>query len=514
MTGRFERSKLEIPAVPVVLLLIVTSGKFIFNYWYYLKYDWDTVRDIVLPLALNLPVKTNPYAFLLPEIMKSLAGLVSKEVWLILLVAAANACYLFSGVILFHLGFKLTRNRPAALLAAGFFLSSYCLVYSSSFLDDNVFQITLTLGSLAALGFERPSPARVALSGLLFALAGCFHFQTLALWPAYCFLTARLSGTGSGRRIKTVLWWAAFSLFSYLALLVLFGLHDSLFAFLLRPAQYPEAASLARGESRFLLLLQGAAASLIPSPVSIGPLLKQSILGRLALVAVNGGVLAVLLLALRQAWTVRKAEPEKSAYLGFALIAFACAALFALAVEPDGTERWLNAAPFLGLILAVLSGRTFFLDSFQRRPGFLMAGTALLFLLVINSAFLGKIAALVLQPGPYQFLTRPTLQRLANDYAGRTVYLPYGFEMVSFFRPSRTCYVDDSIKDDLVSQCYSTGKVEGGKLHLHESDVLVYEALVDGAGFKDLRKKSIVSLERTGLLGHSMKFLVKSPNKL
>ena len=423
--GPTARHRALLVAAGAGLFLATTALTYFFH-----RYDWDTVENILVPLAVGRPVAPQPYSFLFPVLSDLIAGLLGRHALLLLLVLACNVA-LFGLAGLIYLScrrFGAARFSAAVAAAAG--CSSFCVLYASTHLDDNLFQALCAAAALLALA----TPGRRGLiwSGVWFGLSGAFHFQSFALAPGLAYLV--LVQAGPRAWLPALIIWGVAAGLVYGALLLLCVDPGALLTVI--------GEALSEGRDTFavvetttsplLLLGQGAVAALLPFPVNIKPLFGSGpgdalLLAGLALLAV------LMVLAVIAAF--RRTGAAELRLARAALIASACAVLFAYIVEPNGIERWISAAPFYGICVgqavALLPGR----------PALRTAVLCLAGLAVIFAAVVGKPLAHALVGADHKLRSAGLIRALATGFEPeRLVLLDEGFEMVTFYRPGTSCY--------------------------------------------------------------------------
>ena len=415
------------------LFLATTALTYLFH-----RYDWDTVENILVPLAVGRPVAPQPYSFLFPVLSDTIAGLLGRHALLLFLVVACNLALFALGGLIYVACRRFGAARFSAAVAAAAGCSSFCVLYASTHLDDNLFQALCAVAAVLALA----TPGRRGLiwSGLWFGLSGAFHFQSFALAPGLVYLVLVQAGAAPRAWLSALFNWGLAAGLVYGALLLLCVDPVALLTVI--------GEALSEGRDTFavvettasplLLLGQGAVAALLPFPINIKPLfgdvrVEGLLPASLALLAV------VILLAAIAAF--RRTGVAELRLVRAALIAFACAVLFAYIVEPNGIERWISAAPFYGICVGQAVTLLPGLRPADKRAGPRAAALCLAGLVVIFAAVLGKPLAYVLVSEDHRLRSAGLIRAIATGFeTERLVLLDKGFEMVTFYRPGRTCY--------------------------------------------------------------------------
>lgn len=406
--------------------------------WFFHKYDWDILEVVFLPLIHGQPVESDPYSFLLSSLLALLVPATGGLPGFLMLMVVANLLYVASGALIFLTALRWTGSRTAAVVGAAVFLSAYCIVYVSSYLDDNVFQAFFVCLALWALLRERPM---IALAAVSYGLSCAFHLQSFALAPAFAVGVLALSPGSTGERVRRLLWAVLLVAVVYGGLLLAFVDIGDLLAVIGGAAtRGPGAFVVSTDDAGLLeLLARGMVATLLPFPIHIRAIFDRP---TLYIVVLGAGLLLVgAAVALAASGLADKSHPARKAWLATILTGFAFGVLFALVAEPDGTERWVSVAPFFALIAAAAVGRPGRLRAWTdgvrgRRIVNVLAG-----LLVLFAIFPGKVAAFALFGGERQVVTSGMIGALDTAFA-RTdlVVLDEGFEALSLYRPQRACY--------------------------------------------------------------------------
>lgn len=422
--------------------------------WLFHKFDWDILEIVFLPLIHGQPVESDPYSFLLSSLLALLGqaagGLSGFRIWLVL----ATALYVAAGVLIFLVAHRWTGSRAAATVGAAVFLSAYCIVYVSSYLDDNVFQAFFVCLALWALLRDRP---RIGLAAVAYGLSCAFHLQSVALAPAFAVGVWLHSPGSAADRIRTLAGAAGLVALVYGGLLLLFVDVGALLTVIGGAASHgPGAFVVSQDDAGLLeLLARGAVATLLPFPIHIRaiferPLLYVPVLG-IGLLYIG----AVVALAVRRPGQRVRGAP----WVATILVGFAMGVLFALVAEPDGTERWVSVAPFFALLAAAaVAGSRRFRAWTEGKAG----GHILLILaaaLVLFAVFPGRVVAFAAFGSERQVVTSGMIAALDAAFAETDlVVLDEGFEALSLYRRQQTCYtVFEYWKDNV--KCWGPGGV-------------------------------------------------------
>lgn len=404
--------------------------------WLFHKFDWDILEVVFLPLIHGQPVESDPYSFLLSSLLallgEAVGGLPGFWIWLVL----ATALYVAAGVLIFLVAHRWTGSRAAATIGAAVFLSAYCIVYVSSYLDDNVFQAFFVCLALWALLRDRP---RIGLAAVAYGLSCAFHLQSFALAPAFAVGVWLHSPGSAADRTRTLAVAAGLVTLVYGGLLLLFVDVGALIAVINGAASHgPGAFVVSQDDAGLLeLLARGAVATLLPFPIHIRAIFERPLL---YVPTLGAGLLyigAVVALAVRRPGQLVRAAP----WLATAFAGFAMGVLFALVAEPDGTERWVSVAPFFALLAAAAADRSRRFGSWTERR----AGSGIIHILaavlVLFAVFPGKVVAFAAFGSERQVVTSGMIAALDAAFAETDlVVLNEGFEALSLYRAQRTCY--------------------------------------------------------------------------
>jgi len=182
-------------------------------------------------------------------------------------------------------------------------------------------------------------------------------------------------------------------------------------------------------------------ASLLPLPVNAVPLLQHHSLGPALLIAGLALIAAVVLPAVAATLRARRDDRQQFFYLLHLLVGLVACTAFAYFLEPEIQERWIQGAPFFGLLVGELL-RSFESGRWQALARRLRPAIGPLILIMLAVACLvGRPLAHIAYADSRKAITAGLVQELAADFDETTaVLLNDGFEMVAFYRETESCY--------------------------------------------------------------------------
>ena len=418
---------------------IVFLALFAYVSYLFQRYDWDTVETVLLPAARGLPFEPVPYSFLMYGMASVLSLVADAQLLFGLLLLAACAAYLASGLLVYAIARHAGCSALAAFAAAGVCLSANAMTYGASHMDDNVFQTAFMVLSLWLL----IGPGRVILSAVAFGIAAAFHIQVIPMAAALLVLLWGRHADGPAEAVRRAMIWGPVGAAVFLLLLVVHVDPRTLFGIV--------ATALSEGRDAFAIVkeaappwlatLWGMVASLLPLPVNAVPLLQHHSLGPVLLIAGLALIAAILLPVLAATLQARRDDRPLLFYRLHLFVGLAACTGFAYFLEPEIQERWIQGAPFFGLLvgewLRVFETGRWRAVAQRLRP----AVGPLVLLMVIGACLIGRPLAHIAYADSRTAITAGLIQELAAAFDGETaLLLDDGLEMVAFHREADSCY--------------------------------------------------------------------------